>query len=141
LPHVGLEAEEEFGKRTPWDSITKLEWTHKDVVRRTTLWRLMAMTNLVRSDLVSPGGRDMLDLVRFKLDLRNEMLINQADQCGLSAEHKFRLWTVFESHETYADYLDNNTDMPWIPTMPPSVREFIAVVGVGWPTNTPVVTR
>jgi hypothetical protein len=140
LPHVGPEAEEEFGKRTPWDSVTKLEWAHTNLNAGHWLivWRLIALTDIARSDLVSPIGLDMLDpsLVLFKFDLLVELINVQAGKCGLSTDKLKVLLAVLESHEAYQDYLDDNTRMPWMLTMPPSVREFIAVVGVGWPTNT-----
>jgi hypothetical protein len=116
--------------------------------RRRIIWQLRAITDMVRWKMVTPGelsinglsgvkrgGRGMLDLVLYKLDLLDELLINQADKCGLSADTKSKLRTVFESHESYRTHVGGNGDTMWMSTMPLSAREFIEVVGVGWPTD------
>jgi hypothetical protein len=79
----------------------------------------------------------MLDLLLFKLELLDELLINQADKCGLSGETKNKLRAVFESHETFRACLGDEADMTWMSTLPPSAKEFIALVGVGWPNPPP----
>ena len=110
---VPPKAEEEFGKRTPWDSVTKLEWVYKKAgksihTRRRMIWALSAITDLVRCKMVTPGelsigglsgakrgGRGMLDLVLLKLDLLDALLVHQADKVGLSADSKCKLRTVY----------------------------------------------
>jgi hypothetical protein len=147
----------EFGKRTPWDSVTKLDWVHKKAgtstdARRRIIWQLQAITDMVRWHVVSPGelsinvlsgvqlgGHGMLDLVLFKLDLLDELLINQAGRCGLSVETTSKLLTVFESHESYRTHVGGSGDTTWMSTISPSAREFINIVGVGWPTYTHAV--
>ena len=147
------EAEEEFGTRTPWDSVTKLEWVHKKAgtsatTRRKIVWQLSAINDLVRSKSVTSGelsinglsgskrgGRGMLDLMLFKLDLLDEFIINQADKCGLSAGVKCTLRKVFDSHATFRMYLGDTSDMTWMSTMPLSAKEFISTIGVSWPIH------
>lgn len=142
---VRPQAEEEFGKKTPWDSATKLEWVYKKAkstdTRRRIIWLLSAVSDLVRSKTVAPGelsiagmsgklrgGRGMLDLLLFKLDLLDELLVASADKVGLSADSKNKLRAIFESHASYRAHFGDNLDMTWMSTLPQSTKLFIAIV-------------
>jgi hypothetical protein len=97
---------------------------------RRIIWQLQAITDIVRWMAVTArelninglsgvtrGGRGMLDLVLFNIDLLDELLINQADKCGLSAETTSKLRTVFESHESYRTRVGGSSDTMWMSTM------------------------
>lgn len=138
------QAEEEFGKKTPWDSVLKLEWVYKkagkelpDVVSRRIAWQLAAINDYVRTLAVSTGelsinglsgqkrggGRGMLDLMLFKLDLLDELLINSADYVGLSADVKCQLRSAFSSHESY-----RNLHKSWADSLSMSAKTFGSLV-------------
>ena len=156
---VPPKAEEEFGKRTPWDSVTKLEWVYKKAgksihTRRRMIWALSAITDLVRCKMVTPGelsigglsgvkrgGRGMLDLVLLKLDLLDALLVHQADKVGLSADSKCKLRTVFDSHASYREHLGDGMDMTWMSTMSQSARLFITNVEARLPNHGPASVR
>ena len=118
------------------------------------IWSLAAITDLVRWKMVTPGelsigrlsgvkrgGRGMLDLVLLKLDLLDELLINQADKVGLSADSKNKLRAVFDSHSSYRANLGDGVDMTWMSTMTPSARLFIAIVEARLSNHDPVCVR
>jgi hypothetical protein len=141
------QADEEFGKKAPWDSVIKLEWVHKKAKgtnpRRRMIWMISGINDLVRTKLVAPGelsinglsgkgrggGRGMLDLLLFKLDLLDEFMNNQADKCGLPSDAKTIMRPAVESNSAYRTHFGDDVDMTWMLTMPKSAKEFIELVG------------
>lgn len=140
------QAEEEFGKKTPWDSVSKLEWVFKKAgssttARRKIIWQLAAVSDLVRHRMVTPGelsisglsgkgrgGRGVLDLVLFKLDLLDELIVTVVDQVKLSSEVKSTIRSIFENHTAYRSHVGDNADMMWMSSLPSSARDFVRLV-------------
>ena len=97
------QADEEFGKKTPWDSVTKLEWVYKKAGKSTTgsrrriVWQLAFVNDALRTKTVASGelslmgfsgkghggGRGFVDLAPLKLDLLDEFMQHQAEKCSL----------------------------------------------------------
>ena len=142
------QADEEFGKKTPWDSVTKLEWVHKKAgkcvaTRRRIVWQLAAVNDLVRTRQAASGelsiiglsgkgrggGRGMLDLLLFKLDLLDEFMNNQCDKCGITNDAKTTIKDVLDNHSSYRQKVGDNVDMMWMVTLPQSAKEFMGLVG------------
>ena len=142
------QADEEFGKKTPWDSVTKLEWVHKKAgtcvaTRRRIVWQLAAVNDLVRTRQAASGelsiiglsgkgrggGRGMLDLLLFKLDLLDEFMNNQCDKCGITNDAKTTIKDALDSHSIHRQTVGDNVDMMWMVTLPQSAKEFMGLVG------------
>jgi hypothetical protein len=142
------QADEEFGKKTPWDSVTKLEWVRKKAgtgvaTRRRIVWQLAAVNDLVRTRQAASGelsitglsgkgrggGRGMLDLLLFKLDLLDEFMNNQCDKCGLTNDAKTTVKDVLDCHSSYRQKVGDTVDMMWMVTLPQSAKEFMGLVG------------
>lgn len=142
------QADEEFGRNTPWDSVFKLEWVHKKAAngpntRERIIWQLSGINDLVRTRQIVPdelcvnqlsgkglgGGRGMLDLLLFKLDLLDDFIDNQAGNCGLSSEAKAIVRAIVDSHSSYRARIGDNVDMTWMLTVPQSAKAFVELVG------------
>lgn len=126
----------------------KLEWVYKKAggktaTRRRIMWQLSAISDLVRHRLVAPGelsinglsghkrgGRGILDLVLFKMDLLDELIVNVADQIKLSSDVKVLIRKIFDSHTSYRSHLGDTSDMMWMSSLPSSARDFVKLVSV-----------
>ena len=136
------QAEETFGKKTPWDSLTKLESVvkrAKDTTRdvpdsRKILFQLQAVTWYCTSSLVLPselsvstlvgknrGNRGLLDIILFKMEILKDWLTVQADACQLSVKCKSALRA---SMSDFAAFHQSNEDCSWRAPLLPSGSRF-----------------
>jgi hypothetical protein len=142
------QADEEFGRKAPWNSVFKLEWVLKKAgtganARRRIVWQLSGINDALRTRQVAPGdlcvnrlsgerrglGPGMLDQMLFKLDLLDELINHQADLCGLLSDAKTIMQAAFESHSSYRAHVGDNANMTWMLTLPQSVKKFAELVG------------
>jgi hypothetical protein len=142
------QADEEFGKKTPWDSVTKLEWVYKKAgksagSRRRIVWQLAFVNDALRTKTIASGelsimalsgkgrggGRGFLDLALLKLDVLDEFIQHQAEKCNLSSDAKSIIKEVVDNHATYRSKVGDDVDMMWMVTLPQSAKEFIGLVG------------
>jgi hypothetical protein len=143
------QAEETFGKKTPWDSLTKLESvvkrakeTTRDVPdSRKILFQLQAVTWYCASGTVLPtelslhtlvgkgrGHRGLLDIILFKMDILKDWLTVQIDACQLSTRCKS---TIRTSMSDFAAYQQSNEDCTWRAPLLPSGQKFADLLEAG----------
>ena len=138
------QAEETFGKKTPWDSLTKLESVVKRAKEnrgrdspdnRKILFQLQAITWYCTSGTCTPselslnslvgktrGHRGLLDIILFKMDVLQDWLTVKMDACQLSSRCKS---TLRQSMSDFAAYQLASQDCTWRAPLAPSGQKFV----------------
>ena len=137
------QAEEHFGKKTPWDSLTKLESVVKrakgagarDVPdSRRVLFQLQAITWYCMSGVCHPSEmsisslvgkarnhRGLLDIILFKMEVLYDWLTVKLDTCQLSSRCKS---IVRLSMSDFGAYQLASRDITWRAPLAPSGQKF-----------------
>ena len=144
-PKPPLQAENTFGKRSCWESVTKLEALMKKATdggrapcKEKVLFQLQAVHCYCTSGLNSPSelsvaalagkgrlGRGLLDVMLFKLELLADWLHNKSDSVGLFAADKLALRKHTAS---FATFQEAEQDPSWHTPMQKSGRMFAELV-------------
>lgn len=147
-----MACEERWGKKTPWDSVYKLEilvrkcgkqsekslenqrWALKAVSDGITDGHLDASCCSVRnlSGKGQPGGRGTVDHLLFKKNLRSHVIGTMCASLPLTAEEKVDIDGMFQSHKTYREAFGFATEPKsriFLSKYDASVKELIILLG------------
>ena len=152
-PRGSPQAEETFGKKTPWDSAYKLEHVARKAGRRPdlatsarTLWLLSCINDLCNNKLVSPGelsvtaltgkgrgGKGLLDLLLFKKDLLEFFLNEKLEGLGLRAGAKSAVRNAMSSVAAYRAAFGHKEaltppDLTWFGALPPVAQHLVRLI-------------
>jgi hypothetical protein len=147
LSFAPRQADETFGKKTPWDSLTKLESVVKRArengsrdapAARKVLFQLQAVnwyclsgtchpTEMSISSLVGKSRchRGLLDIILFKMDVLHDWLTVKLDACQLSHGCKSRIRASMADFEAYRLASE---DCTWRAPLAPSGQKFADIM-------------
>lgn len=146
-----LECEELFQKRTPFDSIYKLEVIARRAIKRANvlnedkaIWVARSLKDMVQNGDYTgaelsvralsgkgQGGRGLVDLILYKLDIHGFLLHEWVEKLGLSQEAKDQLRCTMASHNTYRSkfgFRQEPVDLTWMAHLTPAEKATFRLV-------------
>ena len=148
-------AEETFGKRTPWDSVYKLEHLARKAGRQQSvgtaarsLWLIDLVNDLCYNRMVAAGelsvanltgkgrgGKGLLDLLLFKRDVLEHLLQEKMEVLGLPASAKSAIREHMSSVAAYRAAFGHRdaapADLTWFGALPQAAQHLIRLIEAG----------
>ena len=147
-----IDAENKWGKRTPWDSVYKLEGVVKrcgrpgDIATANITWCLAGVSDMILNDqqpsgfftvrMISgrghPGNKGVLDLLIYKKSVKQEAMNYLRDLNVFASDELELVDQYLNNHESYRNkfgYDHTVMQRAWLHRHPKCLQQFIILFG------------